>query len=275
MCKAFGISESGYYKYLKNRDKLKRDDILLVEIKKILAEHPENNDNYGAQRIHLALLQRGFKIGIRQVYRIMRKNNLLKKLIRHPNGITKADKEAQKSENLIQRNFSAEKPHEKLLTDISEVQCFDGKLYISPIMDCFNGEIIAIDMDDNMRKELPIATLNAVSRIGNFKGAILHSDRGSQYTSQAFRARVEELGIRQSMSGTGKCYDNARMESFFATLKKEKLYRIPTTRMTMRQVKTIIFRYVMIYYNRQRVYTRNPGGLPPAVYRQLISEEAA
>jgi transposase len=78
MCKAFGISESGYYKYLKNRGKLKRDDILLVEIKKILAEHPENNDNYGVQRIHLSLLQRGFRIGIRQVYRIMSKNNLLR-----------------------------------------------------------------------------------------------------------------------------------------------------------------------------------------------------
>lgn len=275
MCKAFGISESGYYKYLKKRGKPKRDDILLVEIKKILAEHPENNNNYGVKRIHLALQLNGYRIGIRQVYRIMSKNKLLKKRIRHPNGITKTDKEAQKSENLIKRNFSAEGPREKLLTDISEVQCFDGKLYISPIMDCFNGEIIAIHMDDNMRKELPIATLDAASRIGNLRGAILHSDRGSQYTSQAFRARLEELGMRQSMSGTGKCYDNARMESFFATLKKEKLYRIPTARMSMRQVKTIIFRYVMIYYNRQRVYTRNPGGLPPVVYRQLISEEAA
>lgn len=275
MCKAFGISESGYYKYLKKRGKPKRDDILLVEIKKILAEHPENNNNYGVKRIHLALQLNGYIIGIRQVYRIMSKNKLLKKRIRHPNGITKTDKEAQKSENLIKRNFSAEGPREKLLTDISEVQCFDGKLYISPIMDCFNGEIIAIHMDDNMRKELPIATLDAASRIGNLRGAILHSDRGSQYTSQAFRARLEELGMRQSMSGTGKCYDNARMESFFATLKKEKLYRIPTARMSMRQVKTIIFRYVMIYYNRQRVYTRNPGGLPPVVYRQLISEEAA
>lgn len=275
MCKAFGISESGYYKYLKNRGKPKRDDILLVEIKKILAEHPENNNNYGVQRIHLALLLNGYRIGIRQVYRIMSKNKLLKKRIRYPNGITKTDKEAQKSENLIKRNFSAERPREKLLTDISEVQCFDGKLYISPIMDCFNGEIIAIHMDDNMRKELPIAALDAASRIGNLRGAILHSDRGSQYTSQAFRARLEELGLRQSMSGTGKCYDNARMESFFATLKKEKLYRIPTAQMTMRQVKTIIFRYIMIYYNRQRVYTRNPGGLPPVVYRQLTSEEAA
>lgn len=131
MCKAFDISESGYYKYLKNRGKPKRDDILLVEIKKILAEHPENNNNYGVKRIYLALLLNGHKIGIRQVYRIMSKNKLLKKRIRHPNGITKTDKEAQKSENLIKRNFSAERPREKLLTDISEVQCFDGKLYIT------------------------------------------------------------------------------------------------------------------------------------------------
>ncbi|OGO90530.1 MAG: hypothetical protein A2Y17_01525 [Clostridiales bacterium GWF2_38_85] len=82
-------------------------------------------------------------------------------------------------------------------------------------------------------------------------GAILHSDRGSQYTSGAFRDRLNELGIKQRMNGTGKCYDNARMERFFATLKKEKLYRIPTHRLPMEQVKSIIFRYIMVYYNEK------------------------
>ncbi|HBL84444.1 MAG TPA: transposase [Clostridiales bacterium] len=77
------------------------------------------------------------------------------------------------------------------------------------------------------------------------------------------------------MNGTGKCYDNARMERFFATLKKEKLYRIPTHRLPMEQVKSIIFRYIMVYYNRKRIYTRNPGELPPAVYRETMLKHSA
>ena len=98
-------------------------------------------------------------------------------------------------------------------------------------------------------------------------GAILHSDRGSQYTSEAFRETLECMKLQQSLSGVAHCYDNARMESFFATLKKELLYRIPTYRMTMDDVKSAVFRYVFTYYNTMRIYTRNPYGWPPAVYR--------
>ena len=86
---------------------------------------------------------------------------------------------------------------------------------------------------------------------------------------------MEKMGLTQSLSGVAHCYDNARMESFFATLKKELLYRIPTYRMTMEQVKTSVFRYVFTYYNQIRVYTSNPDGLPPAVYRRLQMEKVA
>ena len=104
---------------------------------------------------------------------------------------------------------------------------------------------------------------------------ILHSDRGSQFTSSAFRMVLAQNDAVQSMSGTGRCYDNARMEIFFATLKKEKLYRIRTERMPMTQVKSIVFRYIMTYYNRQRIYTANPGGLPPVMYCQAARGLAA
>ena len=182
---------------------------------------------------------------------------------RHPKGLTKVDPEAMMSENLIQQDFSAENPYEKLLTDISQIQCQNGKLYISPILDCYNGEILSLIMRTNMKKELCMDTVKALSRYP-VKGAILHSDRGSQYTSGGFRETLEKMGIQQSLSGVAHCYDNARMESFFATLKKELLYRIPTYRMTAEQVKTRIFRYVFTYYNQMRVYTSNPDGLPPA-----------
>ena len=100
------------------------------------------------------------------------------------------------------------------------------------------------------------------------EGAIFHSDRGSQYTSEAFRKTLREAGLVQSLSGTGHCFDNARMESFFATLKKEKIYRIPAYKMTMEQVKSIIFRYIFVYYNRIRITSFNPGGMPPVPYRE-------
>ena len=107
------------------------------------------------------------------------------------------------------------------------------------------------------------------------KGAVFHSDRGSQYTSAAFRAELSRRGMVQSLSGTGHCFDNARMESFFATLKKEKIYQIAAYKLPREQVKTIIFRYIFIYYNRVRVYTRNPLGLPPVKYREWMRAQQA
>ena len=243
-----------------------------MAIHQILDEHP-CNDNYGVPRMQLALRQRGIEAGIRRITRIMRKNGWLHTR-RRPKGLTKADPVAMLTENLIQQNFSAQKPCEKLLTDITQIQCHDGKLYISPILDCYSGEILSLSMRNNMKKELCIDTVKALNRYP-VKGAILHSDRGSQYTSSGFRETLEKMGIRQSLSGVAHCYDNARMESFFATLKKELLYRIPTHRMTMEQVKTRVFRYVFTYYNQMRVYTSNPDGLPPAVYRRMQMEKAA
>ena len=195
---------------------------------------------------------------------------------RTPHGITKATTEIQENENLIKRDFTSDSPMKKFLTDITEVQCYDGKLYISPIMDCFNGEIVALEMRDNMKKELCTDTLKQLKDLHpNLKGAILHSDRGSQYTSDAFRGQLKEYGMLQSLSGTGHCFDNSRMESFFATLKKEKIYRIAAYKLTREQVKTVVFRYVFVYYNRIRIYTGNPDGMPPVKYRIWAAEQQA
>ena len=159
---------------------------------------------------------------------------------------------------------------------ITQIQCMNGKLYVSPIMDCFDGEILALRIADNMRKELCTATLDSmVLRFPQTKGAILHSDRGSQYTSDAFRDLLEQYEMKQSLSGVDHCYDNARMESFFATLKKELIYRLPVYRMTIDEVKAWIFQYVFGYYNRIRVTTVNPGGWPPSVYREMYMHTVA
>ena len=154
------------------------------------------------------------------------------------------------------------------------MQYADGKLNVSPIMDCFNGEIVALEMRGNMKKELCIDTVRQRRQLyPKLSGAILHSDRGSQYTSTAFRAELARCGVLQSLSGVGHCFDNARMESFFATLKKEKIYQIAACKLPREQVKTIIFRYVFAYYNRIRIYTRNPLGLPPVRYREWTAAQ--
>ena len=106
------------------------------------------------------------------------------------------------------------------------------------------------------------------------KGVIFHSDRGSQYTSEAFKKALKDAGLVQSLSGTGHCFDNVRMESFFATLKKEKIYRISAYKLTREQVKSIIFRYIFIYYNRIRINSFNPVGMPPVAYREWAKAKA-
>jgi transposase InsO family protein len=202
----------------------------------------------------------------------MKANGLLHKKKRNPNALTKEDKAAQKSENLIKQDFQSPEPNSKWLSDISEVNTADGKLYISPIMDCFDGQIVGLTMDNNMRQELCIEAFKQAYRRYDAYGMIFHSDRGTQYTSHKFREELKSRGAIQSMSGTGRCYDNARMESFFATLKKEKLYKIKTESLPMETVKSIIFRWVFTYYNRKRVYTTNEGGYPPSVKRQMYEE---
>lgn len=271
------VTKQGYYRWLHDRDKPYKHTALLADIRKVLAEHKENKENYGVQRVWLRLNQPdyGYKISYCTVYRVMKENRLLQKKKRRNNSITQEDYEAQKSENLIKQDFTADEPNKKWLTDISEVPTAEGKLYISPVLDCFDGLIVGLAMEDHMRKELCIDAFNQACNRYNAYGMIYHSDRGSQYTSHDFRKALEARGAIQSMSGTGRCYDNARMESFFATLKKEKLYKIRTELLPMSTVKSIIFRWIFSYYNQNRVYTANECGYPPGVKRQLYESSLA
>ena len=268
MCEILAVSETGYYSFRRNFNKPGKDAVLSAAMQDILNESPFN-DNYGVPRMQIALEKRGFKAGKRRITRIMRENGWIHERRRRPKGLTRVTTQIQERENLLKQDFRSDKPCQKLLTDISQIPCMDGKLYISPIMDCFNGEILSLIMRNNMCKELCIDTFVAAAGRYPIKGAILHSDRGSQYTSEAFRVELSRLQVQQSLSGVNHCFDNSRMESFFATLKKELLYRIPAYRMKMVDVKTLIFRYVFGYYNQIRIHTSNPGGLPPAEYRKL------
>lgn len=275
MCRVLKISESGYYRWVKNRNKPSSRQLLSVEIQKIRNEHPDNI-NYGVKRITTALFQKGIKASYRTVYRTMSEMGILHQR-RTPHGITKATTEVQERENLIKQDFTAKKPLRKLLSDITEIQCSDGKLYVSAVLDCYNGEILSIAMDNNMKKELCIRTVEELKSLygRKLKGAVFHSDRGSQYTSEAFKKTLKDIRLIQSLSGTGRCFDNARMESFFATLKKEKIYQIPAYKLTREEVKSIVFRYIFVYYNRIRITSFNPNGMPPVAYREWAKANSA
>lgn len=145
------------------------------------------------------------------VYRVMKEIGITHRPRRKPNGITKADREAMKSDDLLKREFKADKPCEKCVTDITEIKGKDGKLYISVIFDCFDLTALGISMDTNMKAELCVEIVkNAVKTYPELKGAILHSDRESQYTSEKYREALKHAGFVQSMnSAGGRCHDNA------------------------------------------------------------------
>lgn len=168
MCRTLSVNEKGYYKWLRNGGKPKKWQDLLVEIHRILDEDPDN-DNYGADRMLIALTQKGIQTSLSSVRRALRNGNLLKPSHRSPNGLTKADKKTMRPQNLLRQNFTSKKPNEKWLTDITQIPCKEGKLYIAPIFDCYGGEIISLAMDTNMKKELCIKALESVFELRKSK----------------------------------------------------------------------------------------------------------
>ena len=156
------------------------------------------------------------------------------------------------------------------VTDMTEIKASDGKLYVSAIFDCYDLAVLGLAMDTNMKATLCDKTLdNAYRAYPMLRGAIIHSDRGTQYTSELYRKAISKYGILQSMnSAGGRCHDNARCESMWARFKEELLYgRYDTTAMTVEQLKTLIWRYFISYWNNRRICSAN-GGLPPMVKRQ-------
>ena len=172
----------------------------------------------------------------RTVYRVMRETGLDHRPKRRPNSITKADREARKSDDLLKRDFQAEQPLEKAVTDITEIKAKDGKLYVSAIFDCFDSAVLGLAMDDNMRAQLCVRTLkSAAAAYPTLRGTIVHSDRGAQYTSGVYREAIDPYGIRQSMNSEGgRCHDNARCESMWARMMSELFYdRVDTQCLTV------------------------------------------
>ena len=272
-CRMLHVSRQGFYKYLSVKDRPWKYQTLADTMLEIHAEDV-CNDTYGRVRMFQALtLKRPDGIPIpseRTVYRVMEKIGLSHRPKRNPKGITKADREARKSDDLLKRNFTSEKPLEKCVTDITEIKAKDGKLYVSAIFDCFDSAVLGLAMETTMKATLCQHTVeNAFIAYPEIQGAVLHSDRGSQYTSELYRSTLRKYEIIQSMnSAGGRCHDNARCESMWARLKTELLYdRYNSENLTVSELKSLIWRYFISYWNNRRICTTN-GGLPPMLKRQ-------
>lgn len=256
-CRTLNVSREAFYKYLRRKDRPWKYEPLVDKMHSILAED-EYNDMYGRIRMHTALIQKfpeekiPCESTVNKVMQLAMINNKLRK----PHGITKADKNAIPAENLFKRDFQSDKPYKKCVTDITEIPAKDGKIYVSGLFDCYSLQVLGLEIRDNMKADLCVQTIkNAFMTYPQLRGAIVHSDRGSQYTSEVFRSQLNVFGILQSMnSAGGRCHDNARCESMWARMKTELFYkRYDVTELTKEQIKQLVWRYFMSYWNNRRI----------------------
>jgi len=221
-CRILHVSRQGFYQYLANKDRPWKYQPLADLMMEILAED-ECNDTYGRIRMYQALnLKHSGNIDIpseRTVYRIMEEIGISHHPRRKPNGITKADREAQKAGNLLKRDFSAEKPLTKCVTDITEIKARDGKLYVSAVFDCFDSSVVGLAMDTNMKSPLCVRTLeNAVKANPDIRGAVIHSDYAEENTMPKFLHNWLNNRVFKKFSGVVFIATNTKISRILCTI---------------------------------------------------------
>lgn len=254
LCQALEVSESGYYGW-KNREAsehCREDARLAAEIQQIYLDH---RTLYGSPRIHAALQARGIRTSRKRVLRLMQQLGISAQVKRTRKPTTRSDPSARFAPNRLNRDFVAPLPNSKWVTDTKAVETAEGWLHVAVILDLFSRLVVGWAMaatDDSALTELAVRM--AVARRHPGSDLLHHSDRGTEFTSDRYQAALRELGIELiSMSRTGNCWDNAAMESFFATLAKECTNRV---RFQSRQeARSAIFEYLECFYNPIRLHS--------------------
>ena len=230
----------------------------------IAAIYQENKGRYGYRRITTELHNRGFSINHKTVQRLMKALGLICR-VRIKKYRSYKGEVGRIAPNLLNRNFHAERPNQKWVTDVTEFSLFGQKLYLSPILDLHNGYLMSYAISDRPILSMVTTMLDkAFETIPDGTGLILHSDQGWQYQHKQYQRMLREKGIRQSMSRKGNCLDNAVIENFFGLLKSELLYLQKFE--SMEHFKRELLDY-MDYYNNRRIKAKLKG-LPPAIHRQ-------
>jgi transposase InsO family protein len=271
LCAVLGVSTSGYHEW-RGRPISSRqlaNERLVSEIRIL---HAESFGNYGSPRIHAALKRRGRSIGRERVRRLMQENQIVGRYRKKRCRTTDSNHALPIAPNLLQQNFACEAPNRVWLADISYLPTDEGFLYLAGMKDLCTKKIVGWSMSKTIDAKLVVDALEmAIIRQRPSAQLIVHSDRGSQYASAAFRGKLAEHHMRQSMSRRGNCYDNAPMESFFSSLKGESLDHRRFA--THAEARAAVFAYVETFYNRVRLHS-SIGYRPPNEFETMLMQAA-
>ena len=269
MCKVLNVSPSGFYAWC-SRPVSAREMANRELVKKIEDVYYDSYETYGSPRVYHELKSQDVACSENRVARLMRLRGLRAKQVRHYKSTTKRNKRHPVAPNLLNRDFSADRPDHKWLTDITYIPTQEGWLYLAVILDLYNRGIVGWAMSERMTSALTISALKmAIRERRPGAGLIHHSDQGSQYTDGTYQALLRDNGIQASMNAVGTWYDNAPMESFFGTLKSELVHhRVYHTR---DEARPDLFFYIEAFYNRRRRHS-SLDYLSPEAYEQLYHE---
>ena len=258
------LARSTYYYQLKQLYGLGKDKELKIEIQAIYNDH---KGNYGYRRVTLELRNRGFTVNHKKVQRLMKVLGLSARIRRKRKYSSYKGEIGKKADNLIQRQFEASRPMEKCYTDVTEFAIPNStqKLYLSPVLDDFNSEIIAYNLSCSPNLEQVKAMLEQAFIEKYYENTSLHSDQGWQYQHDSYHRFLESKGIQTSMSRKGNSPDNGMMESFFGIFKSEMFYGYEKMFQSLKQLEQAIADYID-YYNNKRIKVKLKG-LSPVQYR--------
>jgi putative transposase len=273
MCVWLGVSRSGFYEWRSRPESAtaRRREELRLLIKKAF---DDSDGTYGHRRVWAQLARWGVRAGLELVRALMREMGLVACQPRPWRPATTQQGAAGPIPDLVNRDFSAEVPGQKMVGDITYIPTWEGWLYLATVIDCATRKVVGWAMDDHYRTPLISAAIGMAARNTDLPaGAVFHSDRGSNYTSGEFAGVLEGLGIRQSVGRTGICFDNALAESFNAAVKVERVHR--TVYPTRRKAREDIAGYIELRYNRTRLHSALGYRTPQEAHDEYLNRQLA
>jgi transposase InsO family protein len=273
LCRVLGVSRQGYYAHVAREPsaRVQRDAELQERVR---AVHDGSKQRYGSPRVLAELKREGFAASKRRVERAMRSLGLSARAPRRFRITTTANERHLVAPNRLARDFTASRPNERWVTDISYIWTNEGWAYVAVILDLFSRAVVGWALDTTLSTRLAKDALEmALARRNAGEGLLHHSDRGCQYTSHEYRDLLDPLGITVSMSRKGNCWDNAVAESFFATLKRELIR--PKRWSNRLELRTALFEYIEVFYNRRRLHSAIGYKTPSEVEHEYDLTEAA
>jgi transposase InsO family protein len=273
MCAWIGVSASGFYDWRSRPEtptaaRRRRLESLVA------AAFEAGRGSYGYRRVHAQLARWGERVSPELVRALMRQLGLMACQPRPYKVTTRADAAAAATPDLVGRDFTAEVPGTRLVGDITYIRTWEGWLYLATVLDCHSKRVVGWSMAEHLRTDLICDAITmAATNVEFASGAVFHSDRGSQYTSEQFRVHLAAHGLSGSIGRTGVCWDNAMAESFHGALKNELVYR--TAYPTRRHARTDIAEYIEVFYNRQRLHSALGYRTPIEVHQEFLTMQAA